>query len=163
MSTGWWSDLNPPYDETIMIFTIREYENNDLDAVMSAWENASKVGHPFLTAEFLDLERQIIPKEYMPNADTWVAEYNGKVIGFISLNGNEVGAIFVQPEFHGLGAGRKLMDKAQELHGDLEVEVFEANSIGRNFYDNYGFELMSKKIHEETGNALLRLRFTANQ
>jgi putative acetyltransferase len=128
---------------------------------MASWENASRLAHPFLTREFLDHERYNIPSLYLPNADTWVVELNGRVIGFIALIGNEVGGIFVEPEFHGIGAGRALMDKAQELHGDLEVEVFQANLIGRRFYSSYGFEPLSEKIHEETGNKLLRLKFTA--
>ena len=144
-----------------MAYEIRQYRDEDQEDVLSSWENASKVAHPFLTTEFLDTERYNIPNIYLPNADTWVSEHNGKVIGFIALLGNEVGAIFVQPEFHGTGAGRALMNKAQELHGDLEVEVFEANPIGRKFYSRYGFKLLVEKTHEETGNKLLRLRFTA--
>jgi len=77
------------------------------------------------------------------------------------LLGNKIGGVFVQPEFHGTGAGRALMDKAQQLHGDIEVEIFKDNSIGRRFFSNYGFKYLSKKIHEETGHELLRLRFTA--
>ncbi|KAA3658435.1 MAG: GNAT family N-acetyltransferase [Chloroflexi bacterium] len=73
----------------------------------------------------------------------------------LSAMDNEVGSIFVQPEFQGRGIGRALMDKAQALHRNLEVEVFEANPIGRRFYASYGFELLSKKIHDETGNVLL--------
>lgn len=146
-----------------MVHNIRKYEGSDLNDVLSSWENASELAHPFLTREFLDLERNNIPNVYLPIADTWVSEHNGKVIGFMALLGNEVGAIFVQPEFHGTGAGRALMDKAQELHGDLEVEVFEANSIGRKFYSSYGFEPLSERVHEETGNNVLRLRFTANK
>jgi putative acetyltransferase len=146
-----------------MAHSIRQYEDSDLNDVLSSWENASRLAHPFLTSEFLDLERHNIPKVYLPNADTWVAEHNGEVIGFIALIGNEVGAIFVQPEYHGTGVGRALMDKAQALRGDLEVEVFEANSIGRRFYANYGFEPLSKKVHAETGNVLLRLKFSANK
>ena len=75
--------------------------------------------------------------------------------------GNEVGAIFVDPDCLGLGIGRALMDKAQKLHGDLEVEVFEQNSIGRRFYERYGFELLEEKQHQETGENLLRLKFTS--
>ena len=141
---------------------IRQYESRDLHDVLSAWENASKIAHPFLTREFLEQERRNIPDVYLPNAETWVIEQSEKVIGFISLLGNEVGAIFVQPEYYGAGAGRALMDKAQALHGDLEVEVFEANAIGRRFYANYGFEPLSQKVHAETGHVLLRLKFTAN-
>ncbi len=146
-----------------MMLIIREYRENDLKDVLSCWENASKLAHPFLTSEFLDQERYNIPNVHLPSADTWVAELDRRVIGFISLLGNEVGAIFVEPEFHGVGAGRALMNKAQELHGDLEVEVFQANSIGRRFYSNYGFEPMSEKVHEETGNKVLRLKFTAHK
>lgn len=100
---------------------------------------------------------------YLPNTDTWVVEFDGNVEGFIALMGNEVGAIFLQPKFHGKGAGRALMDKARELHGDLEVEVFEANSIGRRFYSRYGFDYLEEKLHEPTGQKVLRLKFTADR
>ncbi|OAD19202.1 GCN5-related N-acetyltransferase [Candidatus Thiomargarita nelsonii] len=142
---------------------IREYKDEDLNDVLSSWESASRIAHPFLTKEFLEQERYNIPNVYLPNAETWVVEQEGQVIGFIALLGNEVGAIFVKPEFHGTGAGKALMDKAQELCGDLEVEVFEANSIGQRFYSSYGFEPVTEKIHEQTGNKLLRLKFTANK
>lgn len=146
-----------------MAFKLREYQKNDLDSVLSCWENASKLAHPFLTEAFLESERYNIPNLYLPNADTWVVESRAKVIGFIALIGNEVGAIFVESEFHGAGAGRLLMDKARQLHGNLAVEVFKANSLGRRFYSNYGFELESEKTYEPTGNALLRLKFTDGQ
>ena len=79
----------------------RKYEDDDLEAVLSAWENASRVAHPFLTEEFLAQERKNVPELYMPIANTWVVEADGRVIGFIALIGNEVGAIFLQPEYHG--------------------------------------------------------------
>ena len=145
-----------------MLYTIRQYKETDLSGILSSWENASKIAHPFLTKEFLDKERYNIPNLYLPNADTWVADINGSVVGFIALLGNEVGAIFVEPKFQGAGVGTALMNKAQGIHGDLEVEVFQANPIGRKFYDSYGFKPMSEKDHAETGHRLLRLKFTAN-
>ena len=142
---------------------VRQYKEEDLPDVLSSWESASKISHPFLSNEFLEQERYNVPNYYLPNADTWVLEHDGKVIGFIALLGHKVGAVFVQPEFHGTGAGQALMDKAQELHGDLEVEVFEENSIGYRFYLKYGFEPLAKKIHEDTGHVLLRLKFSAKK
>jgi putative acetyltransferase len=53
------------------------------------------------------------------------------------------------------------MDKAHALHGDLEVEVFKENTIGRAFYLRYGFEFLEQKLHEPTGQQVLRLRFKA--
>ncbi len=145
-----------------MNYTIRPYTEDDLTGVISCWEQASAVAHPFLSEEFLKTERHNIPQLYLPMADTWVADRDGRVIGFISLLGNEVGAIFVEPEFHGIGVGTALMNKAQQLHGDLEVEVFAANTIGRRFYGRYGFEFLHETTHEDTGNLILRLKYTAH-
>ncbi|QDV19627.1 putative N-acetyltransferase YjaB [Gimesia panareensis] len=138
---------------------VREYQADDLEDLLAAWESATRLAHPFLTEDFLDQERHNIPNLYLPNAETWVVEQDQQVVGFIALLGNEVGAIFVKPEFHGTGAGKALMDKARDLRGDLEVEVFEANSIGRQFYERYGFKPLSESIHEPTGKTLLRLQF----
>ena len=142
---------------------IRHYNDSDLDAVLSSWEIATRLAHPFMTDEFIAQERKNVAEIYMPNTDTWVAEIEREVEGFIALMGNEVGAIFLQPKYHGKGVGKALMDKAQELHGDLEVEVFKENSIGRKFYSKYGFEQLEEKSHDPTGQQVLRLKFTANK
>jgi putative acetyltransferase len=139
--------------------SIRQYKESDLDAVLLSWEDAVKIAHPFLKQEFLDTQRYNIPSVYLPNTDTWVAEAGGEVVGFIALMGNEAGAIFLMPEFHGQGIGKALIDKAQDIHETLEVEVFKANSIERKFYSQYGFNFLSESIHEPTGQTALRLKF----
>lgn len=141
---------------------IRTLQKQDLEDVLATWEAASRVGHQFLSEEFLRLERQAIPDQYLPAAETWVWETSGRVVGFISLLGHEVGALFVDPRFHGLGIGHALMDHVWKLHGVLEVEVFMANTIGRAFYERYGFTLMHEKVHVPTGFTLLRLRLQVN-
>lgn len=140
---------------------VREYQPEDLNGVLAAWESATRLAHPFLSEDFLEQERYNIPNLYLPNAETWVIEQDQQVIGFIALLGNEVGAIFVDPKHHGTGAGRALMDQARELRGNLEVEVFAANTIGRRFYERYGFLPLSESVHEPTGKTLLRLQFQA--
>lgn len=139
---------------------IRPYADADLEDLLFAWEDATKIAHPFLTEEFLATERHNIPNVYLPNAETWVLEQDGLVIGFIALLGNEIGAIFVRADCHGTGAGRALMDKAKQLLPTLEVEVFEANHIGRKFYASCGFTLLSRSIHEPTGQPVLRLTYS---
>ncbi len=141
---------------------IRQYKEADLEAVLHSWEVATRLAHTFMTNAFIAQERKNVAEIYLPNTDTWVAEIDGEVRGFIALMGNEVGAIFLQPDFQGQGIGKALMDKAQELHGDLEVEVFKDNVMGRHFYSKYGFECLEEKLHEPTGQPVLRLKFTAN-
>ncbi len=142
---------------------IRQYQASDLEKLMAAWENANNLAHPFLPENFVMQVRIDIPALYLPNADTWVAEVENHIVGFIALIGNEVGAMFLQPDHHGQGIGKMMMDKAQELHGYLELEVFKKNSIGRQFYSKYGFELLEEKTHEPTGETVLRLKFNPKQ
>lgn len=146
-----------------MTLKIRQYTTSDLTAVLDTWEVATRLAHPFMSDDFIATERKNVADIYMPNTDTWVAVIDNEVQGFIALMGNEVGAIFLRPNFHGKGIGKALMDKAQALHGDLEVEVFKENSIGRKFYSRYGFEHLEDKLHQATGQQLLRLKFTASK
>lgn len=144
-----------------MIHIIRQYAEDDMGGVLSSWESANKVAHPFLPKLFVDKVRDDIPKLYIPNADVWVADVNGKVVGFIALIGNKIGAIFVESELHGKGLGRALMNKACSLHESLELEVFKKNPIGRKFYEAYGFKYLCEKEHAETGEMVFRLAYQA--
>lgn len=145
-----------------MSFTIKPYQPQDEANLMQAWERANALAHPFLGAEFVAQVRHDIPALYIPNADTWVAAVDSKVVGFMALMGHEIGAIFLDPQFHGQGIGKALMDQAQKLYGDLEVEVFKDNHLGRRFYSAYGFQLLEQKFHEPSGQQVLRLKFNAN-
>lgn len=137
---------------------IREYEERDLSELLDAWYSASQVAHPFLDEDFFEQERRDIAALYLPNAETWVYELDGVVIGFIALIGNEVGGIFVDAGFHGQGIGRALMDKVRSLRDVLELDVFKDNQIGRKFYEKYGFSEVDEHLHAETGFMQLRLK-----
>ncbi len=137
---------------------IRDYEEKDLAELLEAWYSASKVAHLFLNEDFFEQERKNIVSIHLPNADTWVYELDGVVVGFISLIGDEVGAIFVDPKFHGKGFGRALMDHARSLREVLELDVFKDNLIGRRFYRKYGFSVEYEHLHKETGFMQLRLK-----
>ena len=138
---------------------IRQYQQSDLEGVLNSWEVATRLVHEFMSDEFIAEQRINVEKVYLPNTDTWVAEINGTVQGFISLMGNEVGAIFLQPQYHGMGVGKALMDKAKSLHRELELEVFKVNQTGRIFYSNCGFHHIKETVHDLTGEPVLRLRY----
>jgi putative acetyltransferase len=136
-------------------YLIRQYVAEDLDAVMSCWEHANAVAHPFLTERFVSQVRREIPEVYLPAAETWVAVWHGRVVGFIALVGDEIGGLFVEPEFHGRGIGRALVDKARESREQLAVEVFELNTSGVRFYSRYGFAFERERRHDQTGDNVL--------
>jgi putative acetyltransferase len=137
--------------------TIRPYAVADLEELLDVWYRASLVAHSFLPEEFFAAERRAIAEQWLPMAETVVYESDGGVVGFLSLIGNEVGAVFVDPDYQGRGFGRALMDWAQHARPWLELSVFEANSTGRGFYEHYGFEYVGETLNEPTGHRELRL------
>lgn len=137
---------------------IRGYLDGDLSSLLDVWYRASVAAHAFLPDEFFDSERREITEQWLPMAETVVHEIDGRLVGFLSLIGNEVGAIFVDPHHQGRGVGRALMDWARDARPHLELSVFEANESGRRFYESYGFEFVSRHINAATGHPELRLR-----
>ncbi|MBT8206888.1 MAG: GNAT family N-acetyltransferase [Acidimicrobiia bacterium] len=137
---------------------IRPYAEEDLGPLLDVWYRASLVAHSFLPEDFFETEREQIASQWVPIAETTISEIDGVLVGFMSLIGNEVGAIFVDPDQHGRGVGRALMDAARDRHPVLELNVFEANAVGRRFYDRYGFVVVGRHLNEATGHPELRMR-----
>jgi putative acetyltransferase len=80
---------------------IREYEPKDTDALISIWEKANAMAHPFLLKTFVAQVKEDIRNVYLPNAETWVLEENRQPAGFIAMIGNEIGGLFLDPSQHG--------------------------------------------------------------
>ncbi|WP_422359987.1 N-acetyltransferase [Reichenbachiella sp.] len=142
---------------------IRPYKTTDTDSIVNVWFQASSLAHPFLESGFMENEKKNVREIYLPNTVTWVISSDDKLEGFISMIGNEVGAIFVHPDKHGQGLGKQLMDHVSESHPELEVEVFKQNRIGRAFYDRYGFEPIAESVHEPTNQKLIRMKYKKQQ
>ena len=139
---------------------IRPYRHTDLDELLAIWERASRLAHPFLSDAYIEQGLRDITRLSIPNADIWMVSDDETVAGFVALLGNEVGALFVDPVFHGRGFGRTLMDKARSLHTTLELDVFTDNTIGRRFYDRYGFTVIGERFDSASGQHVLRLSYT---
>ncbi len=148
-------------DKSVLIVAwdmIRAFGEGDLKELLDVWYRASLIAHSFLSHDFLAAERREIADVWIPMAETMIYEADGRVVGFLALIDNEVGGVFVDPDYQRRGIGRSLMDRARESRPYLELNVFEANAIGRRFYDAYGFDLVDRHIHEASGQPELHLR-----
>jgi len=67
--------------------SIRQYKENDLDAVFLFWEDAVTIAYPFLKQGFLDTECYSIPKVY---CRIWILGGRSRWEGWriYSVNGN---------------------------------------------------------------------------
>ena len=142
---------------------IRPYETSDLQQALSLWLAASRAGHPFLGEDILAQQQVLVRDIYLPNAETWIAEDQGRILGFIGLLGDFIGGLFVAPDQHGRGIGRTLVNHAYELKGLLTVEVYAANPIAPEFYRRCGFVEIGRKERDDEGRPfeLIRMRMGA--
>lgn len=161
---------------------IRKYAEADLDDVESVWEHSAREVHHFFSKEFFTQEKENLATLYLPNTETWVwvdelglaegrhAEGSGnescnegRVVGFVSMLENEIGGLFVSPDFQRRGIGHALVQHIVKLRqGEIVVQVFQENAVARKFYDREGFAFVDRTTHDATGQVLLRLRLASN-
>lgn len=142
-----------------MALVLRPLADADVEPVLDVWERASRVGHPFLSDAFLAEERRRLAEQWLPASETVVADDDGTVVGFVSLVGDEVGGLFVDPDRHRQGIGRRLLAHAVIGRDRLELGVFEANVGARRFYAALGFaEVGPSDDAPVEGNVEVRMR-----
>lgn len=137
-----------------MTLRFRRYDPTDRDAIRSIWFAASRVGHPFLSEEDLRGQWEIIDTVHLQAAEIRIAEEDDGVSGFIGLLDGFVGGLFVAPERHGKGIGRRLVMHASALKGPLTVEVYAANASAAAFYRRCGFVEIGRKERDDEGRPL---------
>lgn len=130
---------------------IRSFERTDLADVMTIWWDASAISHDFLPVDIREKQKRAV-EEIIPQADTWVAEKNGAVVGFIGFIGNFLGGLFVAPDQQGHGIGLALLKHGAAARDELLLEVYARNTQACGFYHRCGFEEVSQTDHDnETG------------
>lgn len=134
----------------------------DIEPLSVIWFEASLRAHPFIGETRLREQRKLIEEEYLPNSETWVACRAGQPLGFISLIETFIGGLFIAPDHQGDGVGRKLVEHAKKLKGDLSLEVYTENLQAVRFYEALGFREMSRRDVDDSGypypNAALQLK-----
>ncbi len=124
---------------------------------MVAWRRANALAHPFLSEAYVAQVEREVRDLYVPSAETYVVEEEGKVVGFVALLGDEIGGLFVDPSKHGRGYGKALVNHAVAIKGPLKVEVFRDNEVGRPFYERYGFRFVTEALHEPSGQIVRKM------
>ncbi|MFZ0614042.1 MAG: GNAT family N-acetyltransferase, partial [Desulfobacterales bacterium] len=130
---------------------MREYKTDDTGALITIWDKAEPLAHPFLSDEVRDQVRRDTVNIYLPNAETYVLENHGTPVGFIAMIGTEIGGLFLDPSEQGKGLGRQMVDHIVAIKGPLTVEVFKDNKIGLPFYERYGFVVTGEGVFDASG------------
>ena len=157
--------------------TVREATPDDADAIahvhVETWRAA--YGAVLPAAAFDPAARRRWWREVLArgNASGWVAEARGTLVGFASTgvardepaDVGELYAIYVLPESWGTGAGRALIERAeQSLRGagfrEAMLWVLEGNERAERFYRAAGWvHDGGRKVEEFQGAEVAELRY----
>ena len=144
---------------------IRRAIPTDCEVLLDIWLRSVRATHTFVSEEDI---RSMVPqvRDYLASSEPefWVlCDDSGAIMGFMGMSGSKMESLFLAPEFHRRGGGRRLVRHAQALHGELTVDVNEQNSAARCFYEACGFVVEGRSELDAQGRPypLLHMRWPA--
>lgn len=142
--------------------TIRRAIPADRDTLLDIWLRSVRATHAFLSDGDI---QSLLPhvRDYLASdaPEFWVlCADDGALMGFMGMAGNKMESLFLAPEYHGRGGGRRLVRHAQELYGELTTDVNEQNPAALRFYEACGFVVEGRSAVDGGGRPfpLLHLR-----
>jgi GNAT superfamily N-acetyltransferase len=80
---------------------------------------------------------------FIERGPIYVAEEDGRVVGFSGVADGELTHLYVHPAAQSAGVGTRLLEHAKTLSAErLELWVFQRNEGARRFYERHGFRLV---------------------
>jgi putative acetyltransferase len=145
--------------------TIDRAGRDDRDPLVGIWLRSVRATHGFLTEDDIQgLLPEVRDYLHADDPELWVLrDAMGAPLGFMGMAGSDVAALFLAPEHHRRGGGRRLIRFAQDLRGELTVSVNEQNPGAIRFYEACGFVVESRSATDDDGRPypLLRMRLAA--
>jgi ribosomal protein S18 acetylase RimI-like enzyme len=121
---------------------IRPLQEGDVEPVVALWHASRRRAHwdiPVHRALTIDDDREYFTERMRPRNDVWVAERDGRLVGFIALEPGWVNQLYVAVDAQRGGVGSALLDHAKTLMDDIRLHTFQANAAARAFYARHGF------------------------
>jgi putative acetyltransferase len=145
--------------------TLRRYEPRDEEAAIALWLRTWQTAYPQLDfAARLDWWRQRWRAELVPVAQIVIAEADGRMIGFVTVDPRTLylDQLAVAPERWGSDVGTALIADAKRISPnglDLEVNIDNARAI--RFYGKAGFVISGAGVNPISGKPVHRMSWRA--
>ena len=142
-------------------FALRRYQVADEAAAIALWQRTWQAAYPQIDfAARLDWWRKRWRDELLPAADVIVAESDGALAGFVTIDPKTLylDQIVVAPEHWRSGLGALLLAQARRISPrglDLDVNVDNVRAIG--FYLKHGFVIAGEGRNPLSGKPVHRM------
>ncbi|MGL4873717.1 MAG: GNAT family N-acetyltransferase [Clostridium sp.] len=126
---------------------IRPYNEKDLDDIKKLYIDGRR--RELETANLgnvIEFEKDEPKFAKFKKGKNIVAEIDGKLVGFVSLNENEISFLYVSKDLAGRGIGKKLLEKGIEIlkettsEKSITLDLFKTNERAKALYKKMGFK-----------------------
>ena len=131
---------------------IRKLEPGDLARVMKIWLEGNRDAHSFVPEKYWEDNAPDVRVQLL-EAEVYVWEERGEILGFAGLQGDVLAGIFVERQSRSSGIGRQLLNRCKEARPRLFLNVYQKNRRAAQFYQKEGFFLVEHQADEQTGEA----------
>ncbi len=135
--------------------TLRPYAPADEEAAIELWRRAWQLAYPEIDfAARVDWWRQRWREELVPTAEIAVAEADGQIVGFVTVDPGtlDLDQIVVAPEAWGMGVASALIAEAKRISpGGLDLHVNKDNGRAIRFYEKHGFVISGEALNWRSG------------
>ena len=146
------------------MLTVRAYSDDDWEAICRVHDRA----RPDELRGSCDA-RAFVPLAQDPTAEDihrcrkWVACEDGRVVGFVGVDGSYLAWLYVDPEYYGRGIGSRLLRLALDVIGPGAWTIALAgNARVRHLYQREGFKVVATFEGENAGYPCTCVRLALN-
>ncbi|MBT5346451.1 GNAT family N-acetyltransferase [bacterium] len=75
--------------------------------------------------------------------DFYICKFNNQIVGSVAFNKNQLHNLFVDPNFHKMGIGKKLLEFAESIiFENYSDVVLDSSPYAVGFYKKFGYEIL---------------------
>ena len=82
-------------------------------------------------------------KQSSKELNFYVCELNNQIVGSVAFKKNQIHNLFVDPEFHRVGIGKKLLEFAEsKIFKNHQIIVLDSSPYAVDFYKKFGYKIL---------------------
>lgn len=119
--------------------------------LLEVWENSVRATHNFLSEAHIEFFKPFVSQALPAITLKCIKNEHHSILGFIGVHATKVEMLFVLKAARGQGVGKALLQYAIDHLQINKVDVNEQNPLAVGFYQNMGFKVIARSLHDDMG------------
>ena len=140
---------------------IKLMDKNETYEVMDLWLRTTTHSNPFVEQNFWQTHYDYVKSRYIDEKDTYVYTADNKIVGFTVVGeDNEIGGLFVDPDYQNRGIGTELIHFLMTEYTLLHTYIYAKNRKAFAFSVKLGFIIDGAIRHDKNNEVMYDIIWT---